>query len=261
MHHRSIVLTGASSGIGRALVDALAGPGVRMLLIGRDPERLGAVADAARKLDADVQTALLSVTDAEALSRALLAFDDAGAVDLLIANAGVSSGLGPDRSPEDPAGVRRLLDINLVGAMNTIEPLLTRLIARGAGRIVLMSSLAALRPHADMPSYSASKAGLRAWGISLRGWLRGKGVGVTVVCPGFVTSPMSARHRGPRPFEVSAEHAARLIVRGIERGKSEIVFPLPLAIMVRLGHLLPPALSDFFERRFAATIEPDEHAR
>jgi short-subunit dehydrogenase len=141
--------------------------------------------------------------------------------------------------------------------LNTVEPLLPAMIARGSGRIVLMASMAALRPSADEPSYSASKAFVRAYGLAIRSWLRAHGVAVTIVNPGFVTSPMSARHIGPRPFEIAAARAARIIAAGIGRGRAEITFPWQLALLARLGNLLPPALADRAERTLAARLLPD----
>lgn len=255
--YRSIVLTGASSGIGAALVSELAQPGVRMLLTGRDASRLDIAATAARAAGAEVDAAVLDVTDTEALTTSLMAFDAIHPVDLVVANAGVMAGLGPNRTPEPPGTSRRLIETNLTGAIATVEALLPSLLDRTAGHIALVSSMAALHPHGDMPSYSASKAGLRAWGTSLRQWLRPRGICVSIVCPGFVTSPMSARHSGFKPFEISAEDAAKRILRGLVRRRPLITFPWPLAVMIWLGQRLPPYLSDLAARGFRATIRPD----
>lgn len=247
---RSIVLTGASSGIGAALTAAYAEPGIAMLLIARDEFRLEAVAAAARAAGAEVETATIDVTAAENLAAAILDFDDRRGVDLVIANAGVALGGLPE-----PAGQsRRLVEINLIGTLNTVEPLIPRMIARGAGRIGVISSISAIRPSADLPTYSAAKAGVRAYGQAIRSGLRGRGIAVTVICPGFVTSPMSSRHHGPKPFEISAEKAARIIRRGIAKRRGALTFPWPFSVMVFLGNRLPPFLSDWFERRYAARI-------
>ncbi|MGF1658718.1 MAG: SDR family NAD(P)-dependent oxidoreductase [Rubrimonas sp.] len=256
--HRRIALTGASGGIGLALSARLAGPGVSMLLIARDPARLAAAAAAAAGAGAQVETARADVTDRAALADALLRFDAAAPIDLLIANAGVSAGLGPDRAPERPEDSERLWRVNYGGMLNTVEPLLPALRDRPGAQIALMSSIAALRPLPDMPSYSASKAAVRAYGISLRGWLRPRGVAVSVICPGFVTSPMSQRHRGFKPFEISAERAAEIVARGLERRRAFITFPWPLAALAWLDQRLPPALSDWFGKGFAARIEPED---
>lgn len=258
---QKIVLTGASGGIGRALSARLAAPGVELVLIGRDERRLAASLDAATGKGAVARMLALDVRDRDAMAAALGAEDAERAVDLVIANAGVSAGLGPDRSPEAPEEARRLIEVNLIGTLNTIEPVLPGMIARRRGQIAVMSSLAALRPHPDLPSYSATKAAVRAYGISLRGWLGPMGIDVSVICPGFVTSPMSARHRGVQPFRVSAERAAEIIVSGLARRRPLITFPWQLALLTWLGNLLPTRLSDLAVQAFRAEIVPESAKR
>lgn len=254
---RTIVVTGASSGIGAALAVVLAGPGVQMLLTGRDAGRLETVTEMVRAKGASAEALIMDVTDGEAMTRHLQAFEADHPVDMVIANAGVMAGLGPDRSPEPAGQARRLIEVNLLGAMATVEALLPAMLDRGRGHIALISSMAALHPHGDMPGYSASKAGLHAWGMSLRQWLEPKGLCVTVICPGFVTSPMSARHQGWKPFEISAGAAAAKIARGLARRRALIIFPWPLAVLIWLGQRLPTRLGDWFARGFAAVIRPE----
>lgn len=254
----SVVLTGASSGIGEALAREFAAPGVTLLLIARDEARLEAVAAACRAKGATVETARIDVRDADAMRQTLESFDTRVPVDLVIANAGVSAGLTPGHGPEAPGVSRRLMEINYAGMLHTVEPLLPRLIARRAGRIALVSSLAGLRALPDMPSYSATKAAVRGYGIALRGWLARHHVGVTLIYPGFVTSPMSARHAGARPFEIPAEKAATLIHHRLKSGRRVIAFPFPLAAGIFLGNLLPPWLSDLTMRPFEAEVRPDD---
>jgi short-subunit dehydrogenase len=141
--------------------------------------------------------------------------------------------------------------------LNTLDPVLPAMLERRRGQIALMSSLAAAAPLADMPAYSASKAAIRAYGTSLRRWLGPRGLAVSVVCPGFVTSAMSARHRGYKPFEVPMDRAAARILRGLARREAYITFPWPLTLLTWLGNRLPPALSDRAVAGFAAEIEPD----
>lgn len=251
---RNVVITGATGGLGAALVAEYAAAGVALLVTGRNVTRLDEVAAKARAAGAEVTTAALDVRDREAIAAALLAFDDAHPVDLLIVNAGVTSGLGADGV--DPAS-RRQIEVNLTGALNTAEPLIPRLISRRAGRIALVSSIAAIRPQPALAAYSASKAGLRAWGVAMRGGLAPHGVGVTVICPGFIDTPMAARHEGAKPLTVNAADAAGKIRRGLSKRRRLIAFPLPLLALVRFGNLFPPTLSDWWERRFAATIISD----
>ncbi|MEM6679269.1 MAG: SDR family NAD(P)-dependent oxidoreductase, partial [Pseudomonadota bacterium] len=178
---QSIVLTGASGGIGHALASRLAADGRHLLLVGRDPDRLAEAREAAAAKGAAVETAPLDVTETARLAEALLAFDDRRPVDLVIAGAGISSGTKPDGAPEGLDALRRVIEVNLLGAAATIEPLIPRMVARGHGRIVVIGSVAAHRPLPDMPAYSASKAALRAWATAIRGRLAPQGVGVTIV--------------------------------------------------------------------------------
>jgi len=216
--YRVVVITGASSGLGAALAAAYAGPGVAMGLIGRNPERLAASAAACRAAGAIVDSAEIDVADGQALGAWLEAFDSAHPVELLIANAGTSAGPDPDSPGEALALTERQLATNLIGAINTMAPLVPRLCERGRGRIVAIASVAAFRGLPNSPGYCASKAGLRAYAEALRPRLMRYGVGVTVVCPGFFASPMTDRWQGPTPFLASGDKAARHIKRGVDRG-------------------------------------------
>lgn len=256
--YRSIAITGASSGIGAALAEEFAAPEVALLLVGRDAERLAEICRICELKGATVATALVDVRDAPALAATLVGFDDRHPVDLLIANAGVSAGLEPKRRPEAPGVSRRLMEINYGGMLNTVEPMLPRFLKRRAGRIALVSSIAGLRPQPDLPSYSATKMAVRGYGVALRGWLKGRGIGVTMIYPGFVTSPMSIRHRGAKPFEIPADKAARIIVRGLRRGRPTIAFPLLLAMGAFLNMLLPAWASDLTNATMRAEVDPDD---
>lgn len=260
MDPRTIAITGASSGIGAEMARAWAGPGVRLVLSGRDGERLAAVAAAARDRGATVETAVLDIRDRAALHRWLAAAEAGGPIDTLVANAGVSAGLGPKRSREADEDVRRLVEVNLLGVIDTVNGAVEPMRARGGGRIVIVASLAGIRGYSDMPTYSATKAGLIAYGDAIRGWLRPAKITVTVVCPGFVTSPMSARHRGIKPFEIAADRAAAIIVRAADNRRPRVDFPFLFAFGTHLTRLMPAALADYFSRPFSARVESDPRA-
>jgi short-subunit dehydrogenase len=255
--HDVIVLTGASGGIGVALAAELAAPGRKLVLIARDTVKLQSLAEALSGTGCDVETAALDVRDRDALHAFLSDLDARHPVDLVIANAGVTAGLGPNRSREGDEEADRQLDINYRGAVNTVTGVVEAMRLRGKGQIVLVASLAGMRALPDMPSYSASKAALIAYGHSLRGWLKPFGVDVTIICPGFVTSPMSARHKGAKPFEISAEKAARKMRRAIEKQRAFYAFPFLLATGIRLQNLLPARVSDLFMGGFEAEIDED----
>lgn len=250
-----VVLTGASGGIGAALAQALAAPGVTLLLIGRDGARLAEVAEMVAAAGGAAEVASVDVADAAAMAASIGAFA-AGGLDLVIANAGISAGTAPDGTPESADTARHLMAVNYGGILNTVEPALPVLCRQRRGQVALMSSIAALRPLPDMAGYSASKAAIRAYGIALRGTMRRRGVGVSVICPGFVTSPMSARHRGFKPFTVPADRAAARILRGLDRGAPFITFPWPLALLTWLDNRLPAGLTDRAVAGFATRIDP-----
>jgi short-subunit dehydrogenase len=239
---RSIVITGASSGIGTALAEAYAGPGVHLALTGRNAERLALVAGTCRKAGAAVSATPLEVTDAAAMAAWLGEIDRSRPVDLVLANAGISAGTGQGREPA--AQVRAIFAVNLDGVLNTVLPLLPAFQARRRGQVALMSSLAGFRGFPGAPAYCASKAAVRVWGEALRGDLRDHGIEVSVVCPGYVVSPMSAVNKFRMPLLMPADRAARIIRQGLERGRARIAFPWPIYAGARLLACLPPALID-----------------
>jgi short-subunit dehydrogenase len=238
---RSIVITGGSSGLGAALAREYSRPGVSIALTGRDAARLAAVAAECSAAGAKVRTAVLDVVDAGKLDAWLREVDAATPVDLLIANAGVSGGTGG--GGEGDAQVRTLFAVNLDGVVNSVLPLLPSMRSRGRGQVALMSSLAGFRGFPSAPAYCASKAAVRVWGEGLRGVLVNDGIEVTVICPGFVRTPMTAVNPFPMPFLMDAARAARIVRKGLEAGKGRIAFPLPTFIAAWLLSVLPDAVA------------------
>jgi short-subunit dehydrogenase len=252
----AILVTGASSGLGAAFVAALARPGARLRLVARDAARLAAVAEAARAAGAEAETATLDVAEHAALAERILAWDAEAPFSLLLANAGTSFGTRPDGTRETWEEATRQVAVNLSGAIATAGPLLPALRARGAGRIALIASVAAFRGGPDYPGYAASKAGLRAWGEAIRADLAGSGVTLTVACPGFFESAMSARWQGAKPLATSAEAAAARILAATLAGRGRVSFPAATALWLRLADLLPAPLSDAAARAFRTRISP-----
>lgn len=243
----AILITGASSGLGAALAKAYAAPGIRLALFGRDAARLEAVAEATRAVGATVETAAVDVTDQTAMAAAVTAADEAGPLDLVIANAGVAPG-GAEGTDAAAKG-RRILAVNLDGVLNTIDPVRPRMAARGAGQIALMSSLAGFRGFPGMGPYAASKAAVRIYGEALRVELRPRGVRVSVICPGFVRTPMTDGAAFPMPMLMEVEHAADAIRRGLARGRPLVAFPWPIHAGTRFLAALPTAWADALIRR------------
>ena len=234
----SIVLTGASSGIGEALALDYAGPGVALALTGRDAERLETVAAGCRAKGATVLAETIDVTDRERLLPWLTAFDEAHPVDLVLANAGIS--IDKDNSSlDDFSIIRKTLDVNINGVLNTVEPLLGPMIARKRGQIGIVSSLAGFIGLPYSASYNASKAAVRVWGESIRYVLKKDGIGVSVICPGFVVSRITADAPFPMPFMMTASRASSIIRRGLAANKPRIAFPIGTKAGVWLGSVLP----------------------
>lgn len=239
-----VVITGASSGIGAALAQQYARPGVTLGLLGRNAEALQNVAAICTERGAQTRCGLVDVADANGLKDWITAFDHEYPIDLVFANAGVSSSIGPDGEAETWESVNRLINTNVQGAINTVYALLDAMRARRRGHIVLVSSLAAFYGLPLMPAYCASKAAISSYGQALRGWLRQDGIKVSVVCPGFVASRMTDQFPGPRPFIMSAAKAAELIQRGVAQNRARIVFPFWLGLGMRLLAILPPRLAE-----------------
>jgi short-subunit dehydrogenase len=237
-----VVITGASSGIGAALVLIYSRRGTRLSLIARNRSRLEDIAGEARRRGSDVNVYPVDVTDAAGMESALIECDAQCSIDLVIANAGI--GGAAVLAPNTGEVARWIFCVNTLGVVNTVTPLLSRFIDRRAGHIVMVSSLAALLGLPDCPAYSASKAAIRAYGDALRRSVAIHGVRITIVCPGFVDTPMSASLPFPRPFMWSAKRAAEHIARGTARGKREVLFPWSLSIGMRIVGALPRRLAD-----------------
>jgi short-subunit dehydrogenase len=255
-HITSVLITGASSGLGAGLAKDYAAPGVRLVLTGRDAARLEITATACRAKGASVVTGLFDICEAEPLGAWLLEQDVAMPFDLVIATAGVSAGTGKDDMPEGVGLAGMQVRANLLGTIHTVEPLLPRMIARGSGHVAVVASTAALRGLPYSPGYSASKAGVRAYGEALRALLRPKGVAVTVVVPGFFDTPMTDRWKGPTPFMLSLDKMVAAIRKGLDARRSRIVVPRLLALGTQAADLLPAAIGDRIMRGFRFHIEP-----
>lgn len=248
-----ILISGASGGLGAALARHYAARGVSLALGGRDRARLAVVAGACRAAGASVTMTEVDVTDSAATRRWVLADDDQLPIDLVIANAGISGETG--LPGDDPAHAARIYQVNVLGVLNTVEPLLPRLRARRRGHVSLIASLAGFRGFARAPAYSGSKAALMIHGESWREALEPYGVGVSVACPGYVRTALTARNTFKMPFLLEPEEAARCIAAGIARNKARMVFPWQLAVGAWLFRALPEA----WTRLLIPRSQPDPH--
>ena len=243
---QSVLITGASSGIGEALALAYAGPGVRLALGGRHRSRLDGVAEKCRQQGADAEARPLNVTDRDAMQDWIRSAERSRPLELVIANAGISAGTAGGAEAEHQ--VRLIFDTNLTGMLNTVLPAIDAMRTRRRGQIAVMSSAAGFRGFPGAPSYSASKAAVRIYGEALRGMLYRDGIGVSVICPGFVRSRITAANRFHMPLLMDADKAAAIIRRGLAKNKSRIAFPWPTYLVSWLTGSLPPGLTDRFFR-------------
>ena len=241
----SVLITGATSAIGGALADIYAQRGVTLYLHGRDEEKLAKIAEHCREKSADVQTKRLDLRD---LVDARHWVESLGPLDLVIVNAGMNTHIGQAGEPEPWEDVEALLDVNLKAAIAIVQAVLPAMRRRGRGQIALISSLAGYFGLPTTPAYCASKAGLKAYGEGLRGWLAPEGIKINVIMPGYVKSRMCDDMPGPKPFLWPPERAARVIQYGLERNKARISFPFPLNLGTWALAVLPAECSTIILR-------------
>lgn len=239
-----VLITGASSGIGWALAEQALQRGWRVALLARREaelrSRLQAQPDWAGRWwvwGADVGDA----TALQAVASDCLA--QCGLPDVVIANAGISLGVDSAEA-EDLAVFEQVMRTNVLGVAHTFQPFVAAMRARGTGRLVAIASVAGIRGLPGHAAYCASKSAVIAYAESLRGELRGSGVGVSTLAPGYVATPLTARNRYPMPFLMQPEAFAAQAWRAIDAGVSYRVIPWPMAVVAKLLRVLPDALWD-----------------
>jgi short-subunit dehydrogenase len=231
-------ITGASSGIGEALAVRLARAGARVALTARRRDKLEAVAETLRRNGHDVLVVPADVADREALVAAGRSVEQAwGGIDLAVFNAGFSRRI--DWTRFDARDFVEIYRVNVFGVMFGIEAVLPGMIARGRGRIAAVASLAGYRGAPTLAGYGSSKAALIHAMDSLRFDLAPKGVGVTLISPGYVRTPLTSTNQYWMPALMDAERAAGIIARGLERDKPEIHFPARFSWTLKFLRVLP----------------------
>lgn len=238
-----VFITGASSGIGRALAIALAKRGASLGLLARRVDVLNEIATQIEASGGEALVLPADVTDATAVRGAAdLLREKFGHIDILIANAGIA-GLS-DAKDLNPSDVADVVRTNVVGAVNSVAAVLPEMLERNGGQLVAMSSLAAYRGLPKSGAYCASKAAVSAFFESARLDLRETNIDVTIIHPGFIKTPLTAGRQNKMPYLMELDAGIKKIVRAIEERRKSYSFPWQLATIARLGMLMPVAMYD-----------------
>jgi short-subunit dehydrogenase len=245
----NIMITGASSGLGAELACAYAAPGTNLILYGRDEQRLNDTAVVCRRRGAVVEVACLDIRNIESLIAHIRDLDKRMPLDLAIFNAGVG-GIAPiDRVSELPERSYETALVNFASPVVGATVVGELMGGRGRGRIVLIGSLAGSFPLPMAPTYAGTKAGLAMFAESLELRLTKHGVGVTLVSPGFIDTPMSRSVPPPKPFMMTAPAAAAIIRRKVASGSRRLVVPWQFSIILALARWLPRPITRAVLRR------------
>lgn len=238
-----ILITGASGALGSALAREYAAPGTRLTLQGRSREKLAVVAAQCRDKGASVNEVILDLADTENARAWAEKLAASNPPDMILANAGLNANIGADGAGETYEETMALARVNFLAVLALVHALLPPMRAAGKGQIGVVSSLGGYYGLTTTPTYCATKAALKSYGNSLRGWLAPEGVRVSVILPGYVKSPMCDAMPGPKPFLWTPERAARRIRKGLERDMARVAFPFPLNLGVWGLSILPAALA------------------
>jgi NADP-dependent 3-hydroxy acid dehydrogenase YdfG len=243
-NEKVVLLTGASSGIGEALALAIAKHGATLGLLARREEMLNDLAARCEAIGGKALALACDVTDSDAVhAAAQRLLDKFGRIDILICNAGIS-GNDPETRNYDPTGVGRVIDVNLMGAVNAVHAVVPQMLERRGGQLVAISSLAGIRGLRKSAAYSASKAAMTAFFESVRLDVQNQGVAVTIIQPGFIKTPLTAGRTHKMPYLMELDDAIPLFLKAIERKKKFASFPWQLASLVRAGKIFPAWLYD-----------------
>lgn len=239
---QNILISGASGGIGRALALVYSGSNINLFLCGRNEKRLLETKNLCEALGARVYVKIFDIKNENLARNFVEEIEKNHALDLVIANAGVSAGTAS--GTESFVQIKEIFATNLDGVLNIIHPVIEKMQKRKKGQVAIISSLAGFRGLPSSPAYSASKSAVRVYSEALRGNLAQFGIEVNAVCPGYIKTAMTAVNEFPMPFLMDAEKAAKIIKNGLEKNKSRIAFPFPLYFTIWLATLLSSKIMD-----------------
>jgi short-subunit dehydrogenase len=243
---QKILITGATSGLGKALALEYANKNITLFLTGRNEARLNEIVKICEQKGSKVVGKIVDVKDKSKMAEFA---SEIGNIDLAIANSGISA--GTSAGSESELQINEIFSTNINGVLNTINPLLDSSLGstkrhgnpKTKLQIAIISSLAGFRGLPSSPAYCASKACVRVYGEALRGSLAPFGIAVNVICPGYIKTPMTDVNEFPMPFLMDAKKAAKIIKKGLAKNKSRIAFPFPLYFIVWLSALISTTIT------------------
>lgn len=243
---KMIVITGASSGLGKALALSLANSGVVLHLIGRNFERLMETADICMAKGAIAFVYIIDVSSLEEMNK-FYAKPALQKIDMVIAAAAISM---DSEDFEDARSAKELFDINVVGVSNTVLPAAQIMKDnKSGGKVVIIGSIAGEIAFPSSPSYVASKGALKLFAHALSVNLKKYNILVSMVLPGYIKTAMTESNKHYMPMIISARDAAKIIIKGLKSNKSLIIFPKTLYYLVQIFKFLPRFMQDFILRR------------
>ena len=237
---KNVLITGASSGLGRALAIELSKKSQNLFLCARNFENLQETKNLCQNSNANIYLKILDVKDEIASQNYIAEIEETFALDLVISNAGISGVTA--QGTESFAQVKEIFDTNIYGVLNIVQPVIEKMTSRKSGQIVIISSLAGFVSLPSSPAYSASKSAVRIYGEALRGNLAEFGVKVNIVCPGYIKTKMTAVNNFYMPFLMNSTKASQKIINGIEKNHGRIIFPIIFYFLIRVLLSLPFSL-------------------
>lgn len=231
---KHIFITGGTSGLGLALAEIYLEHGDRVGLCGRDLNKIPQEI----KAHSQVKIYQADVLDREKMNEIIHDFaGEKNQLDLVIANAGRS--VGAKTKIPDFEKSREVIEVNLFGVLNTYEPATKIFLKNQKGHLAAISSVAGFVGLPGASSYSASKAAVTIFNESLSLDLKAQGITVSTICPGFVDTPLTQKNNHSMPFLMSADKAAKIMKRGLDKQKSQIIFPFPMKIVITFLSKIP----------------------
>lgn len=248
-NYKSILITGASSGLGKSLAIEYANKEVYLFLTARNREKLEETANLCKNLGAIVFFETNDIKNREDIKDFVLRSNNIKKLDLIIANAGISIETC-DNFCENSDRLYDVLNTNIFGVINTVEPIIPEMIKNKSGQIAIISSMSSFVGLPSCIAYSSSKACISAYGEALRGSLKQYNIGVSTISPGFIKTPLTDKNKFQMPLMISSEKAAKIIKTKLSKNKGLITFPIIIYFLMKFLRFLPYSFTNYIISKF-----------